>query len=308
MLLQQRTILERAGLAFVGVADHVAGPARRLSARRPFHRGLESGAATTARRGAFQLFQHPLRPDFEHARGGAARGVRLGQQRIAAADVGRDLEQHARPVAQRLLVANEAGDEIEPVVIEERQRPPVDQRRRPLVAEPDVRGAADVDEAVLGHLPGRQPHALAHVGHELVLALHVIDDVVREQDLVRAARFRMQQVVERRGGFDAHARQSECAGDRVDRIGSEVAGFGLHLAQDLQQLRGVAAVAQHAGRGDIMVRHRFEEQRRRGLFAHSYHHPSCGKCPVDGGQRGTNPRAPRGQCVARMPGVPSSVR
>ncbi len=65
VLLRDHAVLERAGLALVGVADEVVRMHRLLGDRLPLHTGWERGAASAHQLGVRDLSKRPLRPVLE---------------------------------------------------------------------------------------------------------------------------------------------------------------------------------------------------------------------------------------------------
>ena len=121
-----------------------------------------------------------------------------------------------------------------------------------LIAQADVRRGVDVDEPVLGELGGLNPQALAEVLHEIVLALHLIDDVVREEDLERAVAFRVEEVVEAGGGLHLCARHAERSGDSVEALAGELPQLFLYIAKQAQEPRSYASPACNAARDCVL--------------------------------------------------------
>ena len=101
--LEQRVVHERAGVALVGVADHVLELALRPAARLPLAAGREAGAAAAAQAGALDLVEDGLGPHLERPHEG-----RVAAERDVVVDGGRVEE--AVVAEQQALLAAVEGD------------------------------------------------------------------------------------------------------------------------------------------------------------------------------------------------------
>ena len=152
MRSQQHAILERAGFAFVGVADDVTLGAGRVAGGFPFEPGGETRAAAPAQVGALHFVDQALATEGDRRVERAARRHRRLQQRAGAPDIVLDVEKLGRPVVERRARLDQLGDRVDSRCVETRDGDVVDQHRRPLVAHAGAGGQIDADEAVGGHL------------------------------------------------------------------------------------------------------------------------------------------------------------
>src|SRR5208282_5879564 len=90
---EQNAILERPGLAFVGVADDEAVGAGRVAAALPFDRGDESGSAAPAQVRALHLVQHALPAKRDRGLKRRPRLIARAQKPVGAADMVLDTEE-----------------------------------------------------------------------------------------------------------------------------------------------------------------------------------------------------------------------
>jgi hypothetical protein len=67
-----------------------------------------------------------------------------------------------------------------------RQRPAIDQQRRPLIAHAGARGGIDADQPVLGNLAPFDPQLVAQAIQQFDAAQHAVGDVVREEHAITA--------------------------------------------------------------------------------------------------------------------------
>ena len=141
VLLHQYPVLERAGLGFVGVADHVVRPDRVGGHRLPLHRDRERRSAAAEQLGVLQLPDHALRPGghrpAEHLVP-ARRAVGIERARVDAAPPAAAAGARSGPP----LPAGRAGEGA--------RRAP--RARAPTAPERDRRGPARPG-------PGPRPHA-----------------------------------------------------------------------------------------------------------------------------------------------------
>ena len=110
MAVQQDAILERAGLAFVGIADHIARVALRLAAEFPFHAGTESCAAPSAQPGLGDLGQRGIGAARQRCAQAIASGEIIAEQQAADADIVVYAKPFGRPVRERGFRFNQIGD------------------------------------------------------------------------------------------------------------------------------------------------------------------------------------------------------
>ncbi len=244
---EQHAVLEGAGLTLVGVADHVAHGTRRGAAGFPLGRHREAGTAASAQPGAIDL------PD--QGRGavvgavrerGADSGARLGagaEQPFGAANVVIDMEQRRGPVGERASLEYQLRDLADASGIEARDRPAVHQHARPLVAQSRTRRGRDAEQPVLAHPAGLHPQFPAQLPEQCLAALHLIRDVVREQDAVLAPGLGGQEGIEARGAAHPRERQAQGLGELFERGGGQEIEGGLDVHQQLQQAVWLAATA-----------------------------------------------------------------
>ena len=280
---EEHAVLERARLAFVGVADHVAPCAERGAAGLPLEAGGEAGAPASAQVRALDLLErlgrtlrdhrHPLPPRpfvggelrvALAARDGGTQcvaGAHVGaEQDVAAVDVVGDREQLGRPVGERHTVADQVGDRIHPRVVEARDGDAVDEEPGALVAHAGARGRCHGHEAVLGHLAALDPQVAAEPVQQRFAPGHAVRDVVREQHVIAPDGLEVQERVVARDAFDLRARQSEPGGDVGDGRRREPAVDLLCRAQDLHQQGRLPAMA----RERAVQRTDVQRRRRRG--------------------------------------------
>jgi hypothetical protein len=104
---QQHPVLERARLALVGVADHIACLPRGVAAQLPLGRRGIAGAAAPAQFGALEIVEHALWPT-GNGRSQRLSGCGLGAQ----LDIGQaDLVVHTRPFGRPLRWRNLSLDQ-----------------------------------------------------------------------------------------------------------------------------------------------------------------------------------------------------
>src|SRR5208337_2601409 len=136
---QQDAVLERAGLALVGVADDVTLGAGRIAAALPFDRSRESCAAAAAQVGAFHFVEHALAAKRNRRPRRRSRLIARAEQGVGASDIVFDPEELRRPIRK----LNAAPDEVANFVDTPRghtgDRPVIDKERRPLVAHAGAR-------------------------------------------------------------------------------------------------------------------------------------------------------------------------
>jgi hypothetical protein len=253
--VEQHAVLEGAGLALVGVAHDVAlrvpvdvadHAALFLGdggmAERPFRRGPEACAAAAAQVGFVYLCQGFLRAACKRRTDAVARHQRLTEQHIGATEIVHCFEQHRRPFGHRLAGTDQLADQVEPVPVQAGQRPAVDQRRRPLVAHTGAGGAGYAHQAVFRHLARLDPELVAQVLHQLVLAEHLVGDIVAEQQPVFADRLGGKEGIKTGHAFHVHPRHIEMGGDAVDGLGRNGVTSILHFEQNLQKAGSIAAV------------------------------------------------------------------
>ena len=267
---EQHAVLERAGLAFVGVADDVARRPRRRGAGLPLEPGREAGAAAPAQVRAFDLLERCRRALRQRGDAFAPRarvagllglaraaGDRRGErgarrhvgveQHVAPVDVVGDREELGRPLGQRHLSADQLGHRVDARRRHPRDRAAVDEDRRALVAHAGARRRVDRHETVLRHLATLDPQARAEPVEQRGAACHPVGDVVGEEDAVPAGGGEVQERIEPRHAFDACARQLQPVREERDRRGGQPAFARLRIAQDLHELRRAGAVGGNDG-------------------------------------------------------------
>jgi hypothetical protein len=245
---QQHAILERAGLAFVGVADNDTRAAfrhRRGTRELPLLRCREAGAAAAAQTRCGEVLQRRLGAACEcGAQRLAVHRVRR-EQHVGAPDLVIDHKPLGRPVAHRRAGAQQIGELDHPQLIHACQGPLlVDEHRGPLVAEADARGKTDTRPPVGAARPiGRDAELPAQGAGQVPAAGHAIGDVVAEQQVVLAHLAQMEEAVE--AGHALH--DGRCEPDALRHLRQHLtrqpARALLHLAQDLHQRIAPAAVA-----------------------------------------------------------------
>ena len=216
---QQHAILERSGFAFVGVANDDAPAAvrrRRLFAKLPFLRGRKAGAAAPAQIGRLHLRQQRVGADRDRAAQRFARRELVAQQNVATANIVVDGEKFPRPGLERNLFADQLSDGVDALFIEPGDRHAVHQGGRPLVAHADAGGRVHADQPVLGDFSGLDPQSFAKAPHQRRGALHLFDDIVREQHAITPDGARIKETVKADDALDARARQAERRGDARD--------------------------------------------------------------------------------------------
>ncbi len=262
---EQHTVLERAGLALVGIADHVARETRRVPACLPLDAGREARAAAAAQVRALDLLERRdralRRADVCFAPRalvgrtlGPATGAALqrradriaGLQRMAKQDVRpahvvlHD-EELRGPLRERRAGEDQLADLFDALAGQRRNRAPVDEERGSLVAHAGARRPADADEPVLGHLAGLDPEPVAHRLHQALAASHPIGDVVGEQHPVGALRVDDQERVEARHTRHPRVRDAQQPRDQRERGTRQAAELLLDLAQHLHEARRVVS-------------------------------------------------------------------
>ncbi len=157
------------------------------------------------------------------------------QQPVAAANVVLDPEEFGRPVGDRRLGLDQAGDLGDPLVGQVGDRSAIGQHGRTLVAHPGAGGYVDADQAVLGDLARLQPQLAAQVAHQCLAARHAVGDVVGEQQPEAARGLWAEQGIETDRA--AHPRQGngQCLGHPKVQAGGDMVMNFLDVAQDLQQ-------------------------------------------------------------------------
>ena len=266
---QQHAILESAGFAFVGIADHDAflvGAQGRVAAGLPLETGGKAGAAATAQFGALDFVEHghrtgdALRQGF--AEGAVVRGRQAvdlgafmgraqgrtggevaGQQDFGTAHVVLHREPVGRPFGDRCFAADQFGHLIDALQRHAGDGAVVDQQGRALVAHAGAGGGIHADQAVFGNPAGFQPELLAHGVHQVGVAQHAVGDVVRPEHAVLAALARMEEAVEGGRAADLGARPAYAFGDSGQRRRREPVQLLLDFAQDLHQAGAIAAMA-----------------------------------------------------------------
>ncbi len=262
---EQHAVLERAGLAFVGVADDVARRARRRAARLPLEPGGEPRTAAAAQVRALDRVEGGGRALRQRRDALAPRALVAGcfglacaagdrgtqrvarrhvrvEQHVAAADVVRDFEQLARPLRERHLPADQFGHRVDARRRHPRNRAAVDEDRRALVAHAGARRRVDRHQAVLRHLAALDPQVRAQALEQREVAGHPVRDVVREQHAIAAGRGEVQERVEAGHALDAGARKAQPVREERDRRGRQPALDFLRVAQDLHELGRPGAV------------------------------------------------------------------
>ncbi len=251
MTREQQPVLERARFALVRIADDDALLRRLPATAFPLHPGREARSAAPEQPGVLDLLEHGL------GSGGATVGAcerrtdrlaglqRVGQHRSGAPDLLLDAEQSCGPRIERRAREDQVTDRVDAGGVEPRNRPLVDQQRRCLVAEAEEGRAFHTDEAVFRGLAGLGPQAFAHALQQFGRAAHAVRDVVGKQDVVDAAWFRGEEVVETRDAAHPGDGQAEAGRDAVQRRGRHVVVTLLDFPQDLQQVRRRAPPACH---------------------------------------------------------------
>ena len=256
---QQHAILERSGFAFVGVANHDA-PAtlrRRLAAKLPFLRGRKAGAAAPAQIGRLHLRKQRAAADGDRAAQRFARREPVVQQNIATANIVVHGEKFPGPGLERNLFADQLADGVDALLVEAGDRHAVHQSGRPLVAHADARGRVHADQPVLGDFSRLDPQSFAKAPHQRRGALHLFDDIVREQHAITPDGARVQEAVKADDALDARARQAERRGDARDGARRQPVETFLRPDEDLQQARRIAAVSrQRFVHGLVEIRYR----------------------------------------------------
>ena len=253
-------ILAGARLAFIRI-DHQIGRASigNLRHEGPFHAGGKTRAATSpqARLGhggdhvlgghrqatvqqraviGFTAKEHRLR----RMNGGACQGMDVRQ--IVAWQASRigDLRRRITPFQS----LDDLPDRNRRQVCEHHV---VDEHRRFVVAQPDARG---FEQAEIGRpgpaesCPGVEFQGLI----DLLVAVHFRDDVVAQINPVTARRCGVEEMVERRGLENILDGQPEPIGYPGGGFDGDVAGFALHLPQDVEERAAVWLMPVENGR------------------------------------------------------------
>ncbi|MCY1371623.1 hypothetical protein D9M69_587740 [compost metagenome] len=181
MAVEQHPVLEGAGFAFVGVANHTALAVGRVGfgTGAPLARGRETGTAAAAQTGAFNLGQQL--GGFAGQHGGQRRclGGQALQQHVGAPDV----VLHRKPVGRPAL-GRHAGQQPLGQLVDARRVQPrdhlvvVDQQGRSLVAQAGAGTAVHTEAALRIDLAGGNAQAFAKPLHQRVAARHAVRDVV----------------------------------------------------------------------------------------------------------------------------------
>ena len=159
---KQHAVLERAGLAFVGIAHHIVRPALGVAASLPFHAGGKSGAAASAQLRRFQLFDQLLR-SARARRGQRFTGRELAaEQHVLAPHLVLDPEVFARPSRERDLVADQFADFVHALPVKAGDRVIVHQQRRSLVAHAGAGGSIHAHQTILRRFAALDPQLFAH--------------------------------------------------------------------------------------------------------------------------------------------------
>ena len=239
MRSQQHAILERAGFAFVGVANDVTLGARRVAGGFPFEPGGETRAAAPAQVGALHFVEQALAADGDRRVERAAGRHRRLQQRAGAPDIVLDVEKLGRPVVERRARLDQLGDRVDSRFAETRHGEVVDQHRRPLVAHAGARGQIDADEAVGGHLAALDAETAEQTFEQRLIALHPVGDVVGDKQPIGAAGLVIEEGVERHHAFDAVDGNLQPLRNFALGLARKPAQRGLRFAHDLHQVERV---------------------------------------------------------------------
>ena len=292
MAREQHAILERAGLALVGVADDVAREAGRVPARLPLDAGREARAAAAAQVRALDFLERRdralcgtdvgLAPRTLVGRVlGPASGAALQRRADRIAGLQRMAEQDVRtayvvpheeellgPFGERRAGEDQLADLLDALAGQGWNRAPVDEQRGSLVAHPRARGPTDADEPVLGHLAGLDPEPVAHRLYQALATGHPVGDVVGEQHSVSAVRIDDQERVEARDTSDPRVRDAQQPRDQRERGTRQAAELLLDLAQHLHEAgRVVSPMRQDAPHARLEVGE---------VFRHGVHaRPDC---------------------------------
>ena len=239
MRSQQHTILERAGFAFVGVANDVTIGAGSVAGGFPFEPCGETRAATPTQIGALHFVDQAQAAEGNRRVERAARRYRRLQQRAGAPDIVLDVEKLGRPVVERRARLDQLGDRIDSRCAETRHGDVVDQHPRPLVAHAGAGGQIDADKAVGGHLAALDAETAEQTLEQLLIALHPVGDVVGDQQPIGAAGLVVEEGVELHHAFDVGEGYFQPLGDLALGLARKPAQRGLRFARYLDQVERV---------------------------------------------------------------------
>ena len=229
---EQHAVLEGAGLALVGVADHVAHAARRAAAGLPLGRDREAGAAASAQPGAIDLPDQG-RGAVVRRRGRARRGWRRpapGRGRAAIRRGGCCHRSGTAPRASRRAgVARVSAAPISPTRAASRRA-----IARPFTSMPGPWSHSPVQDVVATLSspsslirPGSTHSSRHNWASSASLPCMLIRDVVREQDAVLAPGLGGQEGIEARGAAHPRERQAQGLGELFQRGGGKEIEGGL---------------------------------------------------------------------------------
>ena len=238
---EQHPVLEGAGLALVGIADHVTRGAWGIAAGLPLQAGGEAGAAAAAQIG--RLISSSVARDPEAAvpmdsrreRASAAGSVRAPRSMAARSASPGCSAWPKRMSARRMLSSMVNSSEgqsssgrcsrirpaisIQALAGDARDGPTVDQQAGPLVTQAGAGGEVDGDQTLLGQVSPLHPEPGAQVFQQILVAAHAVGDVVGEQHAVAAHRPQVKKTVKPRHPLDSRARHVEAAGQSGQRRG-----------------------------------------------------------------------------------------
>ena len=236
---EQGAVFKSAGLALIGIANHVMRLTRKIAAQLPLGAGGKARAAPAAQFGAFDVIERALRAAGDRLGQCLARSRLGAQQDVGAADLVVPVKPFGRPIRHRGLVFNQCGH-----VRNTRRRQTrnhlvvVDQRRRALVAHTGAGRCGDAHPAIRTHGIGRDAQAHAQVLHQRLTAQHAVGDVVAEQYPVLAYGLRMEKAVKAGHAFHVSQRKAQPIGHRFQAAAGKPVLVSLQLAQHLHQPMG----------------------------------------------------------------------
>ncbi len=133
---EELPVLERAGLALVGVAHDVAERVGRLRARRPLRAGGEPGASSTTQAASGDFGERVVAAAAGSRRNGVSRRDGRREQEVPPPDVGVHDEKLEWPGGERSPCADEGHHVTEASTVEAPDGVPVDEQCGALIAQP----------------------------------------------------------------------------------------------------------------------------------------------------------------------------
>ena len=251
---EQHPVLERAGLAFVGVADDEAPFGLAAGGEAPLAAGDETGAAATAQAAFLDRSDDLGRSDAHRLVEAGILRHRTEQRLAGMADVVVDhavgalarrgrREARNRDLLRILAALQRVGDVARLLRRQLGDHDVVDHRCRRLVAHADARCVFEREGAVLGGLADLDAERRLELLHDLLEASEAVDDVVAQPDGDAALRRQREEGVEARHAFDLNPRQAGRLGDRLHGLRRNPAIAVLDRVQDIHHPARVVAVA-----------------------------------------------------------------